>query len=411
MKTPASSRNEDEPHQRNRALLFGLRLADADGHVDHAHQAHEWVEHQSLSTTNGLPVPSEDNENHAACPCPVDLVWTILLAGLTLVGACSSGPAEKPAAVDQAAPPPAAPAAASVTEALVADATISGLFARPATFVDGSHEGAPFTPGGAARPLAVMMAPLVRLGELDAVPGADAAVVIASNEGGSGERITLAIVAMRSGTATGVATATVGDRTKVRDVRWLGRISPSTSSRTFVRSPTVRRRDAGRRAAAHPDDGQRDPLAAAALVGGNHHRCIGAGHGVEFPEPYERRHHHGQWPGGATGSEGLTLVTAVHERGRTSEEPVDCCIGDQGFGDRGCGRCCRCGSGLIAGRPFLRGSDEHAPTRVRPARMARPHRVDRARACNMGFVSSEGTGRAFVVLNDRCSTRSCAWCA
>jgi heat shock protein HslJ len=142
-----------------------------------------------------------------------------LLAGLTLVGACSSGPAEKQAPVDQAAPLPAAPSPASVTEALVADATISGLFATPARFEAGSHEGAPFTPGGAARPLAVMMAPLVRLGELDAVPGTDAAVVIASNEGGSGERIKLAIVAMRSGAATGVGTATVGDRTKVRDVR------------------------------------------------------------------------------------------------------------------------------------------------------------------------------------------------
>ena len=70
--------------------------------------------------------------------------------------------------------------------------------------------------------MAVMMTPLVRLGELDAVPGADAAVVIASNEGGSGERITLAIVGMRNGTATSVATATVGDRTKVRDVRVAG---------------------------------------------------------------------------------------------------------------------------------------------------------------------------------------------
>ncbi len=88
--------------------------------------------------------------------------------------------------------------------------------------MDGSHEGAPFAPGGAARPLAVMMTPLVRLGELDAAPGADAAVVIASNEGGSGERITLAIVGMRNGTATGVATASVGDRTKVRDVRVAG---------------------------------------------------------------------------------------------------------------------------------------------------------------------------------------------
>jgi heat shock protein HslJ len=67
------------------------------------------------------------------------------------------------------------------------------------------------------------MRPLVRLGELDAVPGTDAVAVIAVNEGGSGERIALAIVGVRDGRAVSVATAVVGDRTRVRDVRVSGR--------------------------------------------------------------------------------------------------------------------------------------------------------------------------------------------
>jgi heat shock protein HslJ len=63
------------------------------------------------------------------------------------------------------------------------------------------------------------LTPLVRLGELDAHPGADAAALIASNEGGSGERITLAVVGRVDGKAVSLASAPVGDRTKVRDLR------------------------------------------------------------------------------------------------------------------------------------------------------------------------------------------------
>lgn len=143
---------------------------------------------------------------------------------LALVGACSSGPAEPPPAARQGVAAPVAPSAvASITEAQAPGATITGIFAAPATFVDGAYEGAPFVAGGVARPIAVMMKPLIRLGELDDVPGGDAAVVVASNEGGSGERITLVIISLRGGAATSVATVAVGDRSKVRDVRVSGR--------------------------------------------------------------------------------------------------------------------------------------------------------------------------------------------
>jgi heat shock protein HslJ len=105
----------------------------------------------------------------------------------------------------------------------VANATIADVFPVPFTFDDGAYEGEPFVPGSASSPMAVLMTPLIRLGELDDHPGADAAALIASNEGGSGERITLAIVGLVDGKAVSVATALVGDRTKVRDLRVSGR--------------------------------------------------------------------------------------------------------------------------------------------------------------------------------------------
>jgi hypothetical protein len=148
----------------------------------------------------------------------------LLVIGLALAGACSTRPADAPPAARQAgAAPISTPAGAAITEAQVLGATITGVFAAPAVFLNGAHEGAPFVPGGAARPRATMMTPLMRFGELDGVPGTDAAVVIASSEGGSGERITLAIVGLRNDAATSVATVAVGDRSKVRDVRVTGR--------------------------------------------------------------------------------------------------------------------------------------------------------------------------------------------
>lgn len=142
---------------------------------------------------------------------------------LALLTACWSGPVDKQGLVSQAPPQPAAPVTTAISAAQVASATIAGVFAAPFMFDEGAYEGAPFVPGSAASPMAVLMTPLVALGELDAYPGADAAALIASNEGGSGERISLAIVGVSEGKAVSVATALVGDRTKIRDLRISGR--------------------------------------------------------------------------------------------------------------------------------------------------------------------------------------------
>lgn len=140
---------------------------------------------------------------------------------LTLTTACGPSGKQEPAGASAVAA--ALPVTTALTDADVANATIAGVFATPFTFADGSYEGPPMVPGGSSSPMAVLMTPLVALGELDAHPGADAAALIASNEGGSGERITLAVVGRVDGKAVGLATAPVGDRTKVRALRLSGR--------------------------------------------------------------------------------------------------------------------------------------------------------------------------------------------
>ncbi len=145
-----------------------------------------------------------------------------VVLGLVALTACSSGSTTPP-------PQPAEPASAAtalapgITTQQVSGATITGVFEAPLTLVDGAYEGPPIELGLAIRPMAVLMTPLVRIGQLDDQPGDDAAAVLGSNEGGSGERISLAVVSLRDGKAVSVATTEVGDRTKLRDVRLSGR--------------------------------------------------------------------------------------------------------------------------------------------------------------------------------------------
>jgi heat shock protein HslJ len=152
------------------------------------------------------------------------IVGTALPIGLfVLTTACGTGTSETPAGDAEPREAATLPVTTAITAAEVANATIAGVFATPFTFADGSYEGPPVVPGGSSSPMAVLMSPLVTLGELDAHPGVDAAALLASNEGGSGERITLAVIGRVDGKAVALATALVGDRTKVRDLRLANR--------------------------------------------------------------------------------------------------------------------------------------------------------------------------------------------
>ena len=117
----------------------------------------------------------------------------LALAAMGLMAGC---------AAKQAAPTAGPPA--PITAEAVATATVLGAFDTPITLVDGRYEGAPFTPGGASRPTATLLAPLTAFGDLDDAPGTDAAAVVATNEGGSGERIVLTVLGLRGDKATSV---------------------------------------------------------------------------------------------------------------------------------------------------------------------------------------------------------------
>lgn len=101
------------------------------------------------------------------------------------------------------------------------NATYSGLTVHPdpVTLVDGRWEGAPYVQGGASRPSVHFVADLYRTGKIAGI-AADAAVVFLSeSSGGSGTFLYLAVVEKKNGTPVNTATAPVGDRVQIRDVR------------------------------------------------------------------------------------------------------------------------------------------------------------------------------------------------
>lgn len=105
--------------------------------------------------------------------------------------------------------------------AALKNTTYSGLKAAPApvSLVDGRWEGAPYIDGGASRPSVHFVGDLYRIGKL-ADSASDAAVVFLSeSSGGSGTFVYLAVVEKRNGVLINTATATLGDRVQVRDVR------------------------------------------------------------------------------------------------------------------------------------------------------------------------------------------------
>ncbi len=105
--------------------------------------------------------------------------------------------------------------------AALKNVSYSGLRAAPArvSLIDGRWEGAPYVDGGASRPSVHFVGDLYRIGRL-ADSAADAAVVFLSeSSGGSGTVVYLAVVEKRNGVLINTATAALGDRVQVRDVR------------------------------------------------------------------------------------------------------------------------------------------------------------------------------------------------
>lgn len=164
---------------------------------------------------------------------------TIALALLLLLLAACGGtgdatveatalPADAPAETQPAAP---ATAAAATTSAPTGHAIpielesrslgnmlYQGVPDKDVTLVDGKFEGEPDVAGSASRPQVTLLPEPIAYGDLNGDGQTDAAVILASNFGGSGTFIYLAAVESRSGTPVNVATTPLGDREQVKSI-------------------------------------------------------------------------------------------------------------------------------------------------------------------------------------------------
>lgn len=127
-------------------------------------------------------------------------------------------------APEEPAVPAARPAAtqsgpmAALDSQQLRNALIGGVFEEAVRLEDGLYEGEPFVEGGASRPtLRLWDAPVLRL-DLDGDGSNEAAVLMSEYSGGTGEHVYLSVIANRDGEARSVATALVGDRTRLRSM-------------------------------------------------------------------------------------------------------------------------------------------------------------------------------------------------
>lgn len=89
----------------------------------------------------------------------------------------------------------------------------------PVKLVDGRWRGRPYKKGSASRPVVTFVGDLRITGDLDDDGADDAVVFLNYAPGGTGQLLHLAVVARRKSTMQNVATALIGDRVQIRDVR------------------------------------------------------------------------------------------------------------------------------------------------------------------------------------------------
>ena len=86
--------------------------------------------------------------------------------------------------------------------------------------VDGKWRGRPIKKGSASRPVVSLVGDFRITGDLDGDGTDDAVVLLNYAPGGTGQLLHLAVMARKRGKIENVATALIGDRVQISDVRW-----------------------------------------------------------------------------------------------------------------------------------------------------------------------------------------------
>ena len=129
------------------------------------------------------------------------LYGPVFLLGLLLAG-CTGVPVKPPGpAVEE-----------------LANATYLGVLQDPVTLADGRHEGEPFVPGAATRPVVTLVPDVMATGDLTGDGIDEAVVVLAHDPGGTGTFLHLAVVSDPAGSPRNIATFSLGDRDRVTAV-------------------------------------------------------------------------------------------------------------------------------------------------------------------------------------------------
>ena len=101
------------------------------------------------------------------------------------------------------------------------NASYSGIegLKGPVKLVDGRWKGRPYGKGSASRPVVSLVGDLRVIGDLDGDGTDDAVVLLNYAPGGTGQLLHFAVVSRKNGKIQNVATALIGDRVQIRDVR------------------------------------------------------------------------------------------------------------------------------------------------------------------------------------------------
>lgn len=116
---------------------------------------------------------------------------------------------------------PSSSAGSAPTLKQLKNASYSGIegLKGPIKLIDGRWKGRPYKKGSVSRPVVSLVGDFRMIGDLDGDGTDETLVLLNYAPGGTGQLLHVAVVAHKNGRIQNVATALVGDRVQVRDVR------------------------------------------------------------------------------------------------------------------------------------------------------------------------------------------------